>query len=147
MQKLILLLFLFTLSNNLFSQDSNNCKKYHKGFFEFDGKHLKTVVYREGNYQIEYNIENGEWVTIKLNWINDCKYSFTYLSTNMPGLKDFIGYTMIVDIVKGDSKGYFYHSIGKDDNNEYTGEIIFLVNKIDRKTKKKIKLKLKETKI
>ncbi len=146
MKKTLLLFFFFTLSPILFCQESNDCKKYHTGFFEFEGKHSNTIVYRKGNYQIEYNIKNGEWVTIGLNWITNCKYSFTYISTNMPGLKDFIGYTMIVDIVKCNKEGYFYHSKGKEDNIEYTGKIIFLMNELDSIMKKKIKRKLKETK-
>ncbi len=84
MKKLILGIFLLILSSNLFSQESNHSKTCHKECFEFDGKGLNIIVYKKDNYQIDYSIDNGEWVSIEVNWINACKYSVTYLLTNMP---------------------------------------------------------------
>ena len=146
MKNIFAVLLFFMFHNAMLAQDGINCKIYHNGYFEFDGKHSQTIIYRENNFQIEYNTENDEWVTIKLNWVNDCKYSFTYINTNMASLKQYIGHSLEVDIVSGDSDGYTYQSIYKKGKMEFDGKIIFLETAIGKSIKKKIKKKLNKTK-
>ena len=139
---LIFLIF----STGSIAQNDLDCKVYQNGYFEFEGKHYNTFIYRDKNYQIEYNIENDEWVTIKMNWISDCQYSFTYINTNMESLKQYIGHSLAVEVVKGNAEGYTYHSIYKDGGKEFDGKIIFLVTELSKAKKKKIRTKLKKTK-
>jgi hypothetical protein len=139
------LLFLFC-GNMLIAQDAVDCKMYRTGFFEYGGKHLNVVLYRDTSHQIEYDTETGEWVTIKMSWINDCKYSFTYLKTNMDRLKPYIGHSMDVEILNGNSEGYVYHSVYKQGPEKYDGKIIFLVTDLKDSVKKKIVKKLNKTK-
>ena len=146
MRYIITSLILLISSNVIIAQNNIDCKIYQTGYFEFDGKHSNTIIYRDKNYQIEYNTENGEWVTIKMNWTSDCEYSFTYINTNMEGLKQYIGHSLDVEIVKGNSEGYTYHSTYKAGGKEFDGKIIFLVSELSKAERKKIKNKLKKTK-
>lgn len=147
MKNIILGLLFLLLGNISIAQKDINCKIYHAGFFEFEGKHSNTIIYRDKDYQIEYNIENDEWVTIKMNWTEDCKYSFTYLNTNITNLKQYIGHTLAVEIVTGNSEGYVYHSVYKKGGKEFDGKVIFLTTKLSDSRKRKIKKKLEKTKI
>lgn len=146
MKSIITGLLFLILSNISIAQNDINCKIYRTGYFEFEGKHSNIVIYRNKNYQIEYNIENGEWVTIKMNWTSDCKYSFTYINTNMNGLKQYIGHSLDVEIATGNSEGYIYHSVYKKGGKEFDGKIVFLVTELKNSEKRKIKKKLKKTK-
>lgn len=146
MKYIITSLIFLVFNTSLIAQNELDCKAYQNGFFEFEGKHSNTIIYRNKNHQIEYNIENDEWVTIKMNWISDCQYSFTYINTNMARLKQYIGHSVEVDIVKGNSDGYSYHSIYKAGGKEFDGKIIFLVTELSSAEKTRIKNKLKKTK-
>jgi len=144
--KTITALFFLLIGTLVTGQNKLNCKVYHTGFFEFEGKHSNVVIYRNKKYQIEYNTANNEWITIKLNWTSNCNYSFTFINTNMDNIKPFIGHSIDVNITSGNSEGYVYHSVVKDEGKEFDGKIIFLVTDTDNSIKRKIKHKLKETK-
>jgi len=83
--------FLFITSAFIFSQSDLDCQNYCNGFFQFMGKHYNTVIFREGDYQIEYDLKTKQYVTIKLIWTGGCDYSFAYVTTNIKGLESRIG--------------------------------------------------------
>jgi len=144
MKKLFVKICLLMICNVVFAQNDFNCKLYRTGFFEYEGKYSNVIIFRNEYYQIEYSLKSDEWVVIKLDWINDCKYTFSYIDTNTEKLKPYIGHTMHVEIISGDTKGYAYHSVHKEDNKEFDGRLLFLTTNINKLEKKKIMKKLED---
>lgn len=143
--RLLLILFIF-ITILSYAQNDLSCEAFHSGFFEYEEKHSDYIIYREGNYQIEYNIKNGEWITIKMSWEDDCHYSFKYVNTNIPDIKQYIGQSMDVEIVSVNANGYEYLADFNNGEQEFDGTIIFLETEIEESMKKKIKRKMNKTK-
>lgn len=145
MKNLTAFILLVLAFNASLGQKVEDCKIYHKGYFEFDGKHSNVLIYRNEDYQIEYNIESGEWVIIELNWKSVCDYSFTYLHTNMDALKKYIGHSVEVEILSGDSTGYDYRAIYRQGGKVFDGRVVFSTREQSKSKRKKI-VKLLERK-
>lgn len=123
-----------------------NCEIYYSGYFEYDGNHSDVIIYREKEYQIEYNIKKDEWITIKLEWTENCKYSFTFLNSNIENIQKYIGEKIDVEIIGTDASGYVYHSILRKEGKAFEGKIIFLKSELSKSVKRKILKKLSKTK-
>lgn len=143
MKYVILILFMLTVACST-NKENLNCKSYRKGFYTYEGRHSEIVIYRENNHQIEYDTVNDEWILVKIFWTGSCKYTFTFIDTNMIDVKQHIGRTVDVKILSGNANGYHYHSILKQGNEEFKGKIVMLNDEIDESTLVKIKSKLKE---
>ena len=155
MKKIIILIQILTAltyfgqqltTNDLRMLRGLSCESYHNGYFKYVGKHSDVIIYRENDYQIEYNTKNDEWVSIKMNWTENCKYSFTYFNTNMIKLKQYIGDTIDVEIIATDTIGYVYHSKYKKGGKAFDGKIVFLNDELSNSEKKKIKKKFESSK-
>lgn len=141
-----LLTFLFCLFALVsLSQDESKCEIFRKGFFEFRGEFDGVMIYRNSKHQIEYNVNNNEWVTIELVWENPCKYRFKYLATNMIGLKPFIGTSMTVDMLQANEQSYLYQAMDSQNPSEVYKGTIGIADDLDKDKKRLIKKKLKES--
>lgn len=103
----IILVTIFTVS---YSQDSTYCDTFKNGYFQYKRKHPNTIVYRDSNFQLEYDFRTNKWVFLKLKWFSNCEYTFTYVSSVYPSLKGAIGKTVHVKIVEHTDSSYLYHS-------------------------------------
>ena len=145
MKKLLILLLLFIVFND-FAQAPSDCSTFREGYFEYTGKHQNYIIYRELDYQIEYNIKNKEWVFIKMIWVVDCSYQFTYLSTNVEPLEEWIGESATVVLEQRYSpKSYSYYTLFFKDLSEFKGTI-YAVEPLSKKTKRKSQEKFKQQK-
>lgn len=143
------LLFLFFGFKSLAQQEPSeaDCSKFKTGYFSFSDKHDNTIIYRDDEYQIEYNLDNGEWITVKLTWVDPCHYSFVYVATNIKSLKQYIGQTMTVEIRSVDEKGYDYLAVYKPIGKEYYGKIILLERQLKKSEISRIQKQLKKTRV
>lgn len=122
------------------------CRQYRNGFFVYEDKNQPIVIYRKKGHQIEYDLTNQTWVTIKLYWITDCKYYFTYHKTTKDYLVERIGKSMIVNITSVDDAGYEYSANYNHGEKHYTGKIILSNKSLSLNLKRTIKKKLKQSK-
>ena len=139
MIKQILVLLLITLSIEAHAQKDDNCKDYSIGYYKYpDLKFKDFIIYRTKDYQIEYNVKTKEWLILKMDWANSCEYSFTYLDTNMPGSKPYIGTTIIVKIMSSYSKGYDFDLYKPTEPERFMSGKIKLADDTIRKKNKRI---------
>jgi len=89
---------------------SQECEKLRNGTFllidervNYEGK-----ITREDSLQTEINQKTGHFTKGSIEWIDDCTYVMTYLETNSPMSKPFIGKKLTTNVIKIDGdKVYF----------------------------------------
>lgn len=143
MKKIIVLLFILT-SGISFSQGSTDCPDIKTGFYGYGGQNKSLLIYRSKSSQLEYDMSTDTWIVLKLDWISDCEYHFTYYKTTMLDVKPFIGERCSASVVSHDAEGYLCKVISLD--NDYppsTGTILYK-NNLSKKIQKKLKKILKK---
>lgn len=142
MKYLILLLFTANLGAS-YAQD--NCSDFHLGYFEYTVNGERYILYRTETHQIEYGLNNDDWIIMSMKWNSDCSYSMVFLNSTYPDVENtFIGKTLDAHIVNSDESGYEFVSEVKEMNFTTRGEISTLNSKLTSGQKKKIKRTLKK---
>jgi len=95
-----------------------NCSKLKEGVFltKIDTPYYRGEITRKGNIQIEKNLETGVSATVRIRWINDCKYSLTNISQTDSSSHYLKNKELIVEITKisGDTIYTVSHIPGLD---------------------------------
>lgn len=143
MKKTLSFIFLVLLGLSSQAQEMD-CEPLKDGFFEYGDLYPTTVIYREGGYQIEYDVATDKWVVIQLKWLSDCKYTFSYVKTNDKELKDTKDMKVEVTITNINEKGYDYVARVYGLKKDLESSFYFLTMPLDDKTKEKIKKKLRK---
>jgi hypothetical protein len=141
MKTIFLSLFLLLFAGFLSAQDAKyDCRDYRQGFFRYaDEDFSNTLVYRKRGYQVEFNKKKQQYVTISIEWVDDCQYNFEYLSSDMPELARLIGTTAAVEIVSGDERGYDFRATFNRDNIVYAGRLVVEEEYLSKEERKRMK--------
>lgn len=108
---ILALTFLHAACNS--SPTKTDCKAFKTGEFTFNSKSAVRII-RTETTQKEYSLEDDFIDEFKIDWIDDCTYILTLLSTNKPDTDYLIpGDQMQVRITKTASKGYEYEAKSK----------------------------------
>jgi hypothetical protein len=103
---------------------AEDCQTFRTGEFSFNSKSAIRIV-RTEKTQKEYSLEDEFVDEFSIEWIDDCTYVLTLLSTNKPDKEYLIpGDQMEVRITKTANKGYEYEAKSKLKN--FTGTLIKL---------------------
>lgn len=143
MKTTLLFLAIFLIAGTVQAQDIKfDCNDYHEGFFRYADKEFSgTLVYRKKGYQVEYSKKKQQYVTISIDWRDDCNYYFEYVSSDMPEMEPLIGASAEVEIVSADETGYDFRATFSLDNFVYAGRLSLageFISKEDRKRMKKL---------
>jgi hypothetical protein len=143
MKIIIALLFILTSSIS-FSQDHEDCPDIKTGFYGYAGELKSLFIYRTKEAQIEYDMNSEKWAIVKLDWVSNCEYIFTFHKTTMTQIDPFIGEKFNVRITSHDANGYKCNLTPL--NNEtlpIAGEILYKT-KVSKKIQNKLKKILKK---
>ncbi len=141
--KYIILLFTALNFGALYAQD--NCTDFHLGYFEYTVNGERYILYRTETHQIEYGLEENDWVIMSVDWTSDCSYSMVFINTSLPDIEGvFIGKKLDSHIVNSDESGYQFIAEVKEFDYKTRGEISTLTSELSSSQKKKIKRALKK---
>ncbi len=142
MNYLIVLLFSLGITTT-YAQD--NCTDFHTGYFEYTVSGERYILYRTETHQIEYGLNNSEWIIMSMDWKSDCAYSMVFLNaTDSDAGAVFIGKTLEARIVNSDESGYEFVAEVKEMSFVTRGEISLPTKKLTSGQKKKIQRVLKK---
>ncbi|MCB0514835.1 MAG: DUF2059 domain-containing protein [Chitinophagales bacterium] len=102
---------LATQAEYMLKNQANECKKYHDGdFYMYDPQKNRVEWNRKKDIQTE--TDSLYTHVYKVNWENECKYTLTVESSTNPGMEQFIGSVMEVQItgINPETKSYTYRS-------------------------------------
>jgi len=99
---------------------SNPCDNFKTGSFKYlDEPYTEVVIKRTKKYQYEHNKEDGMKLKFKIDWINDCHYTLTYIKVNSKTNKSVLGKKInvfITEIITPKSYKYVADYYGKKTN-------------------------------
>ncbi|MCB9232824.1 MAG: hypothetical protein H6581_14225 [Bacteroidia bacterium] len=137
-----LILILLSLSATGIAQSHAACESYKEGWFEYamdgDMNTNDVVIYRTGNYQIEYEVKIDQYAVGHIRWTSDCDYILNIKKSTLGGGGgSLIGKDVFVDLTGGDAEGYDYtvEVFGK----KLPSRIIFLKSEKSKAQLKKVK--------
>jgi|GEM_PF-5960916 len=97
------------LMKNRFEYKSTGCAYAKTGKFEYDLNGLKYSIEREKEKQRE--ITETHTNDLRINWVDDCKYEITLISTTDPNTNVSEFPVLVFNIISGSDSGYTY--VGK----------------------------------
>lgn len=116
MNKLTFLLILVIINTSLFSQNSN-CENFRTGYFSYlEEPFTSVVVRRTKKFQYEHNKKDGMKLKFKIDWIDDCQYTLTYIKVNAKTDKNVLRKKInvsITEIINPNSYKYIADYYGK----------------------------------
>ena len=142
MKHLILALFSLGISTT-YAQD--NCTDFHTGYFEYTVSGERYILYRTETHQIEYGLNNSDWIIMSMEWKSDCAYSMVFLNcADSDAGATFIGKTLDARIVNSDESGYAFVAEVREMSFVTNGEISLPTTELTSGQKKKIQRVLKK---
>lgn len=116
-KRLLILICLFTLTQQLFSQvaDSAKCAILKKGkFLYLDADDKTAYIEMNGNYQIEKSKKTPYYIESSVEWVDSCTYIMTMTKITIPNFPFSPGDKMKVSITRIDADIIYYTSFVKD---------------------------------
>jgi len=145
-------LICFYVFLSLFSFYSNqskaqNCEGLKSGTFYSYPKNSaeKYAIIRNGEYQYEKDLVNGDSIIYKIEWLSDCKYSLKFISTNAKMTTDESAFwdkhKLVYEITGSTSNYYTYKGyFDKTSNVSISADTMWLKEKLNTSSKELIQI-------
>jgi len=108
--------------------NNSKCNKFHEGKFKIIDNLNGTTTYitRKNNIQTEVNNDIGYRIKLRVNWLNDCKYTLKLIEvlenkTNVPTDTSIV---LTVEIIESKENSYIQKTTTNKDNQFYGSEVI-----------------------
>ncbi len=131
----IRLFFIFIICiNSATTFGQTNCKSVKKGFFFYKANENESYIIRRKNKkQIEWNLQKKEKVVTEIQWLTDCVYRLTYLSSSAQDTTSITDIPITIRIEKVEEDHYDFIISSLDELFQKEGEIIRIKRKAFKK--------------
>ena len=121
--KIIVLAFFFisTVANSQDQSTETQCSIAHEGTFTYGNSKMQITISRTKNKQVDKILYKGTafYLYSDIEWLNDCEYNITMISSTLPNFRKQPGDVLNVKINKIEGKHIYYTTSFKGEAKEY----------------------------